>query len=177
MIPIWYDRFKYHIISLCYWLKTGKTPEIRGLDPVCISGGIDRQKENIMADEEKGFVIKDRRAFDDKGEVKGEAPKEEPQREETKKRTPEDRRVEMPLPEVNFNSLIFSLSSSALINLGEIADPNTGQKQKDLPLAKHTIDTIAMLQDKTKGNLNTEEQRFLDTILADLRWRYVKLAE
>ncbi|RPJ21959.1 MAG: DUF1844 domain-containing protein [Desulfobacteraceae bacterium] len=83
----------------------------------------------------------------------------------------------MPLPEVNFNSLIFSLSSSALINLGEIADPNTGQKQKDLPLAKHTIDTIAMLQDKTKGNLNPEEKRFLDTILADLRWRYVKTAE
>jgi hypothetical protein len=78
---------------------------------------------------------------------------------------------------VNFNSLIFSLSSSALINLGEIADPNTGQKGKDLPLAKHTIDTIAMLQDKTKGNLNAEEQRFLDTILADLRWRYVKMAE
>jgi hypothetical protein len=64
-----------------------------------------------------------------------------------------------------------------LINLGEIADPHTGQKQKDLALAKHTIDTIAMLKDKSKGNLNAEEQRFIDTILADLRWRYVKLAQ
>ena len=130
-----------------------------------------------MAEEEKGFVIKDRRTFDDKGEAKDQERKEEPRKEETRKKVPEDQAEGMPLPEVNFNSLIFSLSSSALINLGEIADPHTGQKQKDLPLAKHTIDTIAMLQDKTKGNLNPEEKRFLDTILADLRWRYVKQAE
>ena len=130
-----------------------------------------------MAEEEKGFVIKDRRTFDDKGDVKDQEKKEEPRKEEPGKKASADQEEGMPLPEVNFNSLIFSLSSSALINLGEIADPNTGQKQKDLPLAKHTIDTIAMLQDKTKGNLNPEEQRFLDTILADLRWRYVKLAE
>jgi hypothetical protein len=130
-----------------------------------------------MAEEEKGFVVKDRRTFDDKGEAKDQERKEEPRKEETTKKPAADKAGEMPLPEVNFNSLIFSLSSSALINLGEIADPNTGQKQKDLPLAKHTIDTIAMLQDKTKGNLNPEEKRFLDTILADLRWRYVKMAQ
>ena len=135
-----------------------------------------------MAEEEKGFVIKDRRAFDDKGDVKDQERKEEPRKEEarkaeTGKKAPADKTEGMPLPEVNFNSLIFSLSSSALINLGEIADPVSGQKQKDLPLAKHSIDTIAMLKDKTKGNLDPEEQRFLDTILADLRWRYVKIAE
>jgi Domain of unknown function (DUF1844) len=130
-----------------------------------------------MAEEEKGFVVKDRRAFDDKGDVKDQEQTEKLRKEETREKAPPERTEQVPLPEVNFNSLIFSLSSSALINLGEIADPHTGQKQKDLPLAKHTIDTIAMLQDKTKGNLNPEEQRFLDTILADLRWRYVKMAE
>jgi len=130
-----------------------------------------------MADEEKGFVIKDRRAFDDKGEVKDQERKEERRKEEPGKKAPGRETEETPLPEVNFNSLIFSLSSSALINLGEIADPHTGQTEKDLPLAKHSIDTIAMLKDKTKGNLNPEEQRFVDTILADLRWRYVKKAE
>jgi Domain of unknown function (DUF1844) len=130
-----------------------------------------------MAEEEKGFVVKDRRAFDDKGDVKDQEQTERLRKEETREKAPPERTEQVPLPEVNFNSLIFSLSSSALINLGEIADPHTGQKQKDLPLAKHTIDTIAMLQDKTKGNLNPEEQRFLDTILADLRWRYVKMAE
>jgi len=129
-----------------------------------------------MAEEEKGFVIKDRRSLDDKGDLKDQAPKEQAPKEEPRKEAAKEEGERMPLPEVNFNSLIFSLSSSALINLGEIVDPHTGQKHKDLPLAKHTIDTIAMLKDKTKGNLNAEEQRFLDSILADLRWRYVKTA-
>ncbi len=78
---------------------------------------------------------------------------------------------------MNFNSLIFSLSSSALIHLGEIADPHTNQKAKDLPLAKHTIDTVAMLKEKTKGNLEEEEARFLESILADLMWRYVRAVQ
>jgi hypothetical protein len=127
-----------------------------------------------MEEEEKGFVIKDRRAFDKDGEVKEEkaaepAPEKEKQQ---KQKTVEDERP--PLPEVDFNSLIFSLSSSAFFNLGEIADPQTGQKQKDLPLAKHSIDIIAMLQEKTKGNLGDEEAKFIDNILAELRIRYVK---
>ncbi len=92
--------------------------------------------------------------------------------EKVEKERPETER--MPLPEVNFNSLIFSLSSSALLHLGEIADPQTGKKMKDLPLAKHSIDIIAMLKDKTKGNLSDEEQKFLESILTDLRWRYVR---
>jgi ABC-type hemin transport system ATPase subunit len=132
-----------------------------------------------MAEEEKGFVIKDRRSLDEKGDLKGKPAKEEGKAEERKEE--KDRHEETKeqtqrtvLPEVNFNSLIFSLSSSALIHLGEIADPHTNQKAKDLPLAKHTIDTIAMLKEKTKGNLVEEEARFLESILADLRWRYVK---
>jgi hypothetical protein len=127
-----------------------------------------------MEEEEKGFVIKDRRTFDKEGELKEEkaaepAPEKEKQQ---KQKTVEDERP--PLPEVNFNSLIFSLSSSAFFNLGEIADPQTGQRQKDLPLAKHSIDIIAMLQEKTKGNLSDEELKFIDNILAELRIRYVK---
>jgi hypothetical protein len=133
-----------------------------------------------MAEEEKGFTIKDRRAFDESGDLKSEEAAEAPKKEEKKKEAEAPPRKEAPgppLPEVNFNSLIFSLSSSALLHLGEIADPGTGEKKKDLGLAKHTIDTIAMLKEKTKGNLNEEEKRFLESILADLRWRYVKAAE
>jgi len=130
--------------------------------------------------EGKGFVIKDRRAFDDKGDLRekkeeGEAKREE--KEEKKTRPEEEKARQGPLPEVNFNSLIFSLSSSALLHLGEIADPQTGKKKKDVALAKHTIDTIAMLKEKTKGNLNQEEEKFLDAIITDLRWRYIKAAE
>ena len=50
-------------------------------------------------------------------------------------------------------------------------------KKKDLDMAKHTIDTIAMLKERTKGNLDEEEAKFIEAILTDLRWRYVKAAE
>jgi len=126
--------------------------------------------------EGKGFVIKDRRSYDEKGELKEEKPDEkiEKKEEAEKKKVSTDEEQRVPLPEVNFNSLIFSLSSSALLHIGEIADPHTGEKRKDLALAKHTIDIIAMLKEKTKGNLDEEEEKFLENILTDLRWRYVK---
>lgn len=132
-----------------------------------------------MAEEEKGFVIKDRRSFDEKGDLKGEAPKEEKkvEKEEKKEQVSEAETQRPPLPEVNFTSLVFSLSSSALFHLGEIADPQTGEKKKDLPLAKHSVDTIAMLKEKTAGNLTEEEQKFVENVLTDLRWRYVKEKE
>ena len=130
--------------------------------------------------EEKGFVIKDRRSFDEKGEPKktgaGEEKAEVKERPAEKETKQEEATQSAPLPEVNFNSLIFSLSSSALFHLGEIADPETGQKKKDLPLAKHAIDTIDMLEEKTKGNLTEEEAKFVENVLTDLRWRYVKAA-
>jgi len=129
-----------------------------------------------MSEEEKGFVIKDRRSFDEKGELKdrevGKAPPEKAPSEPPKKRTTET--APPPLPEVSFTGLIFSLSSSALFHMGEIADPATGEKKKDLGLAKHAVDTIAMLREKTAGNLTPEEQKFVENVLTDLRWRYVK---
>ena len=139
-----------------------------------------------MSEEEKGFVIKDKRSFDEKGELREDAaevaasPEEATEaKETTTSREGADTRSgekteRPPLPEVNFTSLIFSLSSSALFHLGEIADPQTGKRARDLPLAKHTIDTIAMLKEKTTGNLTDEERKFLDSVLDDMRWRYVK---
>jgi hypothetical protein len=136
-----------------------------------------------MEIEGKGFVVKDKRALDEKGELKRdkEDKKEAAEKvkdEEERKGEPKKEEAERaPLPEVNFNSLIFSLSSSVLLHLGEIADPQSGEKRVDIALAKHTIDTIAMLKEKTQGNLAEEEKKFLDSILADLRLRYVKAAE
>ena len=130
-----------------------------------------------MAEEEKGFVIKDRRSLDEKGELKDKGPEKEEKKEAPTRQAPKEQTRSTPLPEVNFTSLIFSLSSSALLHFGEIPDPQTGKKQVDMPLAKHAIDTIAMLKEKTKGNLTEEEQKFLDNVLTDLRWLYVKGAE
>ena len=127
-----------------------------------------------MGEEEKGFVLKDRRSFDEKGELKERGQKEEVKGEEKKEEAKEEEPQRVPLPEVSLSSLVFSLSSSALLHLGEIADPQTGEKKEDFALAKHSIDTIGMLKEKTKGNLTEEEEKFLESILTDLRWRYVK---
>lgn len=77
------------------------------------------------------------------------------------------------MPEVTFTTFIMSLNTSALFLLGELEDPNTGQKGVDLVLAKHTIDTLQLLKDKTKGNLTDKEGELLDNVLADLKFRYV----
>lgn len=127
-----------------------------------------------MPEEEKGFVIKDRRSFDDKGDLKEKGAAEEKAKEEPKKEPKKTETETLPLPEVNFSSLILSLSSTAFLHFGEIPDPGTGEKKKDLALAKHAIDTVAMLKEKTEGNLTDEEKQFIENILTDLRWHFVK---
>jgi hypothetical protein len=77
-------------------------------------------------------------------------------------------------PPVDFHTFVLSLGSSALLHLGEIENPNDGASQKDLPLAKHTIDILVMLEEKTKGNLSTAEERLMESLLYDLRLRYVE---
>ncbi len=77
------------------------------------------------------------------------------------------------LPEVTFTNLIMSLNTSTLFHLGEISDPQTGGTNKDLVLAKHSIDTLNVLQEKTKGNLNEEEDKLLQNILYELKLRFV----
>lgn len=78
------------------------------------------------------------------------------------------------MPGVNFSTFIFSLNSSALVQLGQIADPATGRKDKNLQLAKYSIDVIMMLEEKTRGNLSTDEANLIQNILHDLRLMYVR---
>jgi len=78
------------------------------------------------------------------------------------------------MPEVTFGAFIMSLNTSALFLLGEIADPETGARKQDLVLAKHTIDTLNVLKEKTRGNLTQEEENMLGKFLYDLQMRYVK---
>jgi hypothetical protein len=134
----------------------------------------------MAEDEEKGFVIKDKRTFSaDTGEAredvsqedKEEKPAEEqPSAGEAEQAAGED----MQLPEVNFSTFVFSLSSSALLHFGEIPEPSTGKTEKNLPMAKHSIDILGMLEEKTKGNLTNDEDQLLKNVLYDLRMRYVK---
>ena len=146
-----------------------------------------------MSEEEKGFVVKDRRIFseeDKEAEAGDEKTQTQPSTDEEaqsppateKTREPEapepsktDTSQEQPLfPEINFPTFVVSLNASALLHLGAIEDPTTGQKTKNLPMAKQTIDILSMLEEKTAGNLNNEEKNLLKNILYDLRLMYVK---
>jgi hypothetical protein len=134
-----------------------------------------------MSEEEiqgPGFTVRDKRTFDSQGKVKESAEAEE-QEDKKKDRDREGKKEEgaAPLPEVNFSSFLLSLSSSTLLHLGDIADPQSGAKKKDLALAKQTIDIISLLKDKTKANLTQEEEKLLDHLLYDLRMRFVKASE
>lgn len=78
------------------------------------------------------------------------------------------------MPEVTFASFVLSLNTSALFHLGELAHPETGAKVKDLEMTKHTIDTLTMLAEKTKGNLEHDENELLTRVLYELKIRFVK---
>jgi len=128
-------------------------------------------------DEEKGFVIKDKRIFSQEDEDKQEEDAKEPSKEETKAQeaaSAKKQEAEDQLPEINFPTFIISLNASALVNLGAIEDPASGKKVKNLLIAKQTIDILSMLEEKTRGNLTEEEEKILKNILYDLRIIYVK---
>ena len=77
------------------------------------------------------------------------------------------------LPEIDFATFILSMGSSALAHLGEVPVDEGGDVERNLPLAKQTIDLLALLQEKTKGNLDEAEDNLLKALLYDLRIKYV----
>ncbi len=81
------------------------------------------------------------------------------------------------LRQVDFGTFLLSLGTSALYHLGQGA-PEGGQKPAvNLPLARHVIDLIAMLQQKTKGNLTEDESSLVETLLFDLRLKFVEVCK
>jgi hypothetical protein len=136
-----------------------------------------------MADQEekqegKGFTVQDRRRFSpETGEAREdapEAPNVTPAEPAAAATGAASEKSEEPLPEINFSTFIISLSTQALMHLGEIADPLSGKVNKEIPVAKQMIDIIGMLKDKTKGNLNAGEEGLTEEILFDLRMKYVE---
>jgi hypothetical protein len=78
------------------------------------------------------------------------------------------------LPAIDFATFVISLNQSALVHMGVVADPGSGKRAKNLPLAKQTIDILGMLETKTQGNLNEDESKLLQSLLYDLRIIYVR---
>lgn len=79
--------------------------------------------------------------------------------------------------EASFLQFISGMAGQALIHLGLMSNPLTGTTAADLPNAKYSIDLLAVLQEKTRGNLTDEESQYLSSALADLRMRYVDVVE
>jgi len=137
-----------------------------------------------MAEKEPEFSVKDKRRFDSQGEpVSHPDQAEGPPRAKPREPKPAAGQAggqagtEAPLPEMTFATLVFSLSSSALLHLGHAPHPESGQAKVDLPLAKQTIDLLALLQNKTRGNLEQDEEKLLEGVLYDLRMAYVRAVQ
>ena len=130
--------------------------------------------------EGKGFTVQDRRRFSpDTGEAReGEfascaADDEEKKQAESSAKS--DRHTgQEPLPDINFSTFVISLSTQALMHLGEMANPVSGKEEIDVSLAKQMIDIVGMLQEKTRGNLTGGEAKLIEEILFDLRMKYVE---
>lgn len=145
-----------------------------------------------MSEEKKDFVVKDRRRFSQESQegAKDEQPEagaagdvenqksasaEERGKSEAREKVhPREEEEQTLLPEINFATFVVSLNASALLHLGAIEDPATGKTNKNLPMAKQTIDILSMLEQKTAGNLTKDEENLLKNILYDLRIIYVK---
>jgi hypothetical protein len=78
---------------------------------------------------------------------------------------------------ITFSTFLIGLASSALIHLGEAPNPETGRAEKDLILARQSLDLLGMLHDKTRGNLTPEEKQLFENLLADLRLRFVEASK
>ena len=128
---------------------------------------------------EKSFTVSDKR-FSARSESGQERPSETPRAstssaERESPRQPQEGPQSVPGQEdINFTSFVISLGSQAFMHLGEIPNPLTKQREKDLPAAKHMIDLLGILEVKTKGNLADDEERLLRQLLFDLRLRFVR---
>jgi hypothetical protein len=83
--------------------------------------------------------------------------------------------VETPETGLTFSGFILSLATTAAVHFGDIADPNTGERaEPNLAAAAQMIELIALLQERTKGNLIEPEERLMDDLLYELRLRFVQ---
>jgi hypothetical protein len=128
----------------------------------------------VAGEQEEGFVVRDRRGGSgpDRPSATADAASGTPPRQQA---APSDPPQGSGVP-VTFSSFVISLGSSSLMLMGEQLDPQQPPIPANLPQAKDIIDLLSVLEDKTKGNLTTEEQAVLRDMLYALRMKYVSLA-
>ena len=121
--------------------------------------------------EEQGFRVTDKRGFRDDGEtpppdLTADAQSSSAEKPPAEPETP-------PRPPIDFPSYLLGYYTQGLVFLGEVPNPYTNKKEEDVDAARHTIDLLTMLEQKTKGNLTKEEQQLLETVLYELRMKFM----
>jgi hypothetical protein len=120
-----------------------------------------------MDEEKKGYTFTDKRGLDK------EEPQESKDTKEFDPQPPEEKDPMGPAQAIDFTTLIMSLASSALVSMGRVPDPSTGTVRKNFGFAQQNIDIIHLLQEKTRGNLSTDEERLVEQVLYELRMSYI----
>ena len=141
-----------------------------------------------MAEGDSGFKVADRRKFTEDGQLRdlveeaagGTASPSSPsvaaqgQAEVTDSTSSPDAGQESREPEMNFRTLVVSLSTTALLQMGLAPNPASQKVEKNLPGARQTIEILDILKDKTRGNLDPQESQLLDQCLHDLKMSFVQ---
>jgi hypothetical protein len=128
----------------------------------------------VAAEQEEGFVVRDRRGgsgSDRPSTTSPAAAETQPHQETAHSDPPQGSGIP-----VTFSSFVISLGSSSMMLMGEQLDPQQPPMPPNLPQAKDIIDLLSVLENKTTGNLTTEEQAVLRDMLYALRMKYVSLA-
>jgi hypothetical protein len=125
--------------------------------------------------EEQGFRITDKRGFRDDGEVR--APEDAEKAADKPGGEPDpsagNTASEKGIPPIDFPSYILSYYTQGLVLLGEVPNPYTNKKEEDVEAARHTIDILSLLEQKTKGNLSQDEKQLLESVLYELRMKFM----
>ena len=126
--------------------------------------------------DEQGFKVTDNRGFQENGKTSDASSdtKETPADASAAAaaNTPQGQELP-PRPPIDFPSYLLSYYTQGLVLLGEVPNPYTNKKEEDVEAARHTIDILTMLEQKTKGNLTKEEQQLMETVLYELRMKFM----
>ncbi len=135
-----------------------------------------------MADDKDNIKVTDRRIFGADGELLEPSQPQEFEKSfsdaaaDLSAASASSDREDQPM-EMNFQMLIISLSTTALVQLGMAPNPANGKTEKDLVNAKQTIDILGILQEKSQGNLTPDESHLLEQCLYDLKMSYISLTK
>jgi Domain of unknown function (DUF1844) len=128
--------------------------------------------------EDTGFKVTDRRMFREDGEIRQETtppepPKEKPEPFKVAENVPPKQEAPGIGARIDFPSYVLSYYTQGLVLLGEVPNPYSNKKEEDLESARHTVDILTILQEKTRGNLSKEEDQLLDSVLYELRMKFM----